>query len=161
MYFYSQYFRNSYFRSQYFVTKYFFTYVCSGQLVLDGTYIKILDGTNVLIKSNNCLNTDLIYDVYNDYYKNLNKLNNIKKTIYSANIGQLLTFGYGDFGSINSTIMLGLSAETSYATDFDQTHETEILTDCKSENTLAKKKEYYDNTLDKLNKLRKIVYINK
>ena len=123
MYFYSQYFRNSYFRSQYFVKKYFYTYVCSGQLILDGTYIKILDGKNVLIKSNNCLNTDLIYDVYDDYYKNLNKLINI--------------------------------------TEFDQTHENELLTNCQVEDPLAKKKEYYNNTLDKLNKLKKIVYINK
>lgn len=123
MYFYSQYFRNSYFRSQYFVKKYFYTYVCSGQLILDGTYIKVLDGKNVLIKSNNCLNTDLIYDVYDDYYKNLNKLMNI--------------------------------------TEFDQTHENELLTNCQTEDPLAKKKEYYNNTLDKLNKLKKIVYINK
>ena len=81
MYFYSQYFRNSYFRSQYFVKKYFYTYVCSGQLILDGTYIKVLDGKNVLIKSNNCLNTDLIYDVYDDYYKNLNKWDITTKNI--------------------------------------------------------------------------------
>lgn len=123
MHFYSQHFRNGHFRSQHFVFKYFYTYVCSGQLILDGTYIKILDGTNVTIKSNNCLNTDLIYDVYNDYYKNLNKLTNI--------------------------------------TEFNQTHENESLTNCKAEDVLANKKENYNKALDKLNKLRKIIYINK
>lgn len=123
MHFYSQHFRNGHFRNQHFVFKYFYTYVSSGQLIIDGTYIKVLDGKDVLIKSNNCVNTDLIYDVYNNYYDNLSKLMNI--------------------------------------TEFDPTHENTALSVCEIEDEQVKKKEYYNKMLDKLTKMRKIIYINK
>ena len=123
LHFYSQHFRNGYFRNQHFIFKYFYTYAASGQLIIDGTYIKVLDGKDVYIKSNNCVNTDLIYDVYNDYYKNLNKLMNI--------------------------------------TEFDETHESTVLGNCEIEDEQVKKKEYYNKILEKLNKMKKIIYINK
>lgn len=151
MHFQSLHFKFRYFANHHFVRKYIFTYISSGCFIITGDYIKNIDGHFVNI-SDQCSKDEKL-KFLNEYYETLNKLKNVSNFISTNEF--TYNSSYLQLDEINSAARNIVSQK---AMPIHPTNEESI---CGLTDEEIKKYKNYGEMINKLNKLKKTIPINK